>query len=309
MEPEAAQRQLFAFVKRVAQAQSRREPAVVLLEDLHWFDGGSEAFLEILVEAAAGTRTSPRWSTSAPSTTRPGCRSPTTSSCRSCRSGRRRSRSCCEISSARTRRSRGSATASAERTGGNPFFIEEVVQALAEAGSLAGARGAYRLARPSAELTLPATVQAVLAARIDRLEERDKHVLQTAAVIGKEFSEPVLKRVVDLPEAELTAALAKLIASEFIYEQALYPELEYTFKHALTQEVAYGSLLVERRQAIHERTAEAIEALFGAGCRSTTLSSPITTATVGTRRKRLSILSSLDSGPCSIRPMRKRSGT
>jgi predicted ATPase len=84
-------------------------------------------------------------------------------------------------------------------------------------------------------------------------------------VIGKGFGEPVLKRVVDLPEAELSAALGKLAASEFIYEQALYPELEYTFKHALTREVAYGSLLVERRQAIHERTAEAIEALFGAG--------------------------------------------
>jgi predicted ATPase len=152
-----------------------------------------------------------------------------------------------------------------KRTGGNAFFIEEVVQVLAEAGNLAGARGAYRLARPSAELKLPATVQAVLAARIDRLKEREKHVLQTAAVIGKEFSEAVLKRVVDLPEAELAAALGKLTASEFVYEQALYPELEYTFKHALTQEVAYGSLLIERRQAIHERAAEAIEALFGAG--------------------------------------------
>jgi predicted ATPase len=152
-----------------------------------------------------------------------------------------------------------------KRTGGNPFFIEEVVQALAEAGTLAGPRGAYRLTRPSAELALPATVQALLAARIDRLEEREKHVLQTAAVIGKEFSEAVLKRVADLPEAELSAPLTKLTGSEFIYEQALYPELEYTFKHALTREVAYGSLLVERRQAIHERTAEAIESLFGSG--------------------------------------------
>src|SRR4030095_3852727 len=114
------------------------------------------------------------------------------------------------------------------------------------------------VAPPSPELTRPATVQAVLAARIDRLEERDKHVLQTAAVIGKEFSEAVLKRVVDLPEVELSAALTKLTASELLFEQTLSPELEYTFKHALTQEVAHGSLLVERRQAIHERTAEAI---------------------------------------------------
>src|SRR5262249_8438938 len=151
------------------------------------------------------------------------------------------------------------------RTGGNPFFIEEMVQALAESGSLVGPRGAYRLVRPIAELTLPGTVQAVLAARIDRLPEREKHLLQTAAVIGKEFSEPVLRQVGKLPEGDLAAALGKLIGAEFIYEKALYPELEYTFKHALTQEVAYNSLLVERRQAIHERAAEAIEALFGAG--------------------------------------------
>src|SRR5262249_10203620 len=152
-----------------------------------------------------------------------------------------------------------------ERTGGNPFFIEETVQALAEGGSLVGAKGSYRLVRPAAELTLPGTVQAVLAARIDRLPERETPLLQTAAVIGKEFSEPVLRQVGKLPEGDLAAALGKLIGAEFIYEKALYPELEYTFKHALTQEVAYNSLLVERRQAIHERAAEAIEALFGAG--------------------------------------------
>src|SRR5262249_39575366 len=149
------------------------------------------------------------------------------------------------------------------RTGGNPFFIEEMVQALAESGSLFGPRGAYRLGRPIAELILPGTVHAVLAARIDRLGEREKHLIQTAAGIGKEFTERVLRQVGELPENDLAAALAKLIGAEFIYERALYPELEYTFKHALTQEVAYNSLLVERRQTLHERTAEAIQALFG----------------------------------------------
>jgi predicted ATPase len=136
------------------------------------------------------------------------------------------------------------------------------VQALAESGSLEGTKGSYRLVRPAAELTLPGTVQAVLAARIDRLAEREKHLLQTAAVIGKEFTEPVLRRVGEVSETDLAAALAKLIGAEFIYERALYPELEYTFKHALTQEVAYNSLLVERRQALHERTAETVQALF-----------------------------------------------
>jgi predicted ATPase len=92
-----------------------------------------------------------------------------------------------------------------------------VVKALAETGSLEGAQGAYRLVRPAAELGLPPTVQAVLAARIDRLAEREKGVLQTAAVIGREFTEPILRRVVELPEAELPAALKRLTAAEFIF--------------------------------------------------------------------------------------------
>ena len=149
-----------------------------------------------------------------------------------------------------------------ERTGGNPFFIEEVVQALAETGSLEGAKGAYRLVRPAAELRLPPTVQAVLAARIDRLAEREKGVLQTAAVIGREFTEPILRRVVELPEAELAAALQRLTAAEFIHEEALGPEPQYTFKHPLTQEVAYRSQLGERRERVHAEVARAIADLY-----------------------------------------------
>jgi predicted ATPase/DNA-binding IscR family transcriptional regulator len=264
MQPEAKQRRLFAFLKRLTHAQSRREPTVLLFEDLHWWDGGSEAFLENAVESVPGTRTlllvnfrpeyHAAWMQKSYYQQLPLLPLGPEAIAELLRDLLGTDPSLAGLGD-RIRK----------RTGGNPFFIEEVVQALAEAGSLAGARGAYRLARPATELTLPATVQAVLAARIDRLEERDKHVLQTAAVIGKEFSEAILERVADLPEGELSAALTKLTTSEFIYEQALYPELEYTFKHALTQEVAYGSLLVERRQAIHERAAEAIEALFGAG--------------------------------------------
>jgi predicted ATPase len=149
-----------------------------------------------------------------------------------------------------------------ERTGGNPFFIEEVVQALAETGSLEGTKGAYRLVRPAAELRLPPTVQAVLAARIDRLAEREKQVLQTAAVIGREFTEPILRRVVELPEAELAAALQRLTAAEFIYEEALGPEAEYTFKHPLTQEVANRSQLSERRERVHAEVARTIADLY-----------------------------------------------
>jgi len=113
--------------------------------------------------------------------------------------------------------------------------------------------------RPVETIALPATVQALLAARIDRLAEREKAVLHTAAVIGQEFTEPVPRRVAALPEAELAAALRTLVAGEFVYEEALYPEAVYSFKHPLTQEVAYGSQLAERRRQVHAAVARAIE--------------------------------------------------
>ncbi len=149
-----------------------------------------------------------------------------------------------------------------ERTGGTPFFIEEMVQTLAEDGSLVGTRGSYRLTRPVANLALPATVQAVLAARIDRLPEREKEVLQTAAVIGKEVPEAILRQVSAVTGDELAAALRTLIAADFLYEAALYPEAEYTFKHPLTQEVAYHSQLGDRRARLHGSVARAMQAVY-----------------------------------------------
>jgi class 3 adenylate cyclase/tetratricopeptide (TPR) repeat protein len=149
------------------------------------------------------------------------------------------------------------------RTEGNPFFLEESVQTLVETQVLGGERGAYRLAHPLASLQMPATVQAVLAARIDRLPPEEKRLLQTAAVIGNEVSLPLLQAIAELPEAGLHGGLAHLQATEFLYETRLFPEREYTFKHALTHEVTYGSLLQERRRALHARIVEALEALAG----------------------------------------------
>jgi predicted ATPase len=153
------------------------------------------------------------------------------------------------------------------RTKGNPFFIEEVVQSLVESGHLMGARGAYRLTSKVEELEVPGSVQNVLAARIDRLPEREKQVLQTAAVIGKTFSEALLNRVVasvaEIGEAELGASLSALVAAEFLYEAALYPQLEYSFKHPLTQEVAQRSQLRERRMRMHAAVAQALEEAGG----------------------------------------------
>src|SRR2546428_231394 len=237
--PEARQRQLLDLTRRLARARSAREPALVLYEDLHWFDRASEEFIgNVVVEIAPGSRTLVLLNF------RP------------------------EYHAAWMQRSYyqqlpllplgpeaikelfadllGSDSSLhhlpelvRERTAANPSFIEEIVQSLIETGVVAGSRGAYQLVRPAEEVGLPATVQSVLAARIDRLPEREKRVLQTASVIGERFSEPILKRVADLRDGDLPATLHALTSAEFLYQEALYPEAEYTFKHPLTQEVAY----------------------------------------------------------------------
>ncbi len=149
-----------------------------------------------------------------------------------------------------------------ERTEGVPFFLEESVRTLVETGALAGERGDYRLARPFDTIQVPATVQAILAARIDRLPPEDKTLLQTAAVIGKDVPFALLQAISEMPEEALRDGLGRLQAAEFLYETALFPELEYTFKHALTQEVAYGGLLQERRRALHAEIVRAFETLY-----------------------------------------------
>jgi class 3 adenylate cyclase len=168
------------------------------------------------------------------------------------------------------------------QTDGNPFFLEECVRTLVETQELVGEPGAYRLApnvgaaprgRPQVgnhrglplppEIHIPPTVQAVLAARIDRLPPEEKSLLHTAAVIGHEVPLALLQAVAEMPETPLRRGLTHLQAAEFLYETRLFPEIEYTFKHALTQQVAYETLLQERRRALHARIVEAIEKLVG----------------------------------------------
>jgi class 3 adenylate cyclase/tetratricopeptide (TPR) repeat protein len=261
MDPEARQRQLLGMMKRLAHAESAHEPSVVVFEDLHWLDPASEVFLANRVEAVQGTRSLVVLNF------RPEYHAPWMS-----RSFYR------QIALAPLGAEAidelladllgsdpsldGLAELVRERTQGNPFFIEELVQALVEAGSLEGERGAYRLAAPVEQAAVPASVQAILAARIDRLGRQEKAVLQAAAVIGKEFSAPVLERVLDLKPAELEDALRSLVAGEFVYEQELYPEALYAFKHPLTQEVAYGSQLGERRATVHAAVARALAAQY-----------------------------------------------
>jgi len=239
---------------------------VMLLEDLHWFDGASEAYLETMVESAPATRDllllnfrpeyQARWMQRSYYRQLP--LQPLGS----------------EAIRALLREQLGedpSVDALPEMihecTKGNPFFIEEVVQTLVENGHLVGTRGAYRLTTEIDALQVPPSVQAVLAARIDRLTEREKHVLQTAAVIGKTFAEALLRQVItsisELDETTLSQAIAALVAGEFLFEASLYPQLEYSFKHPLTQEVAQGSQLRERRVRVHAAVASALEAAGG----------------------------------------------
>src|SRR5437588_296741 len=149
-----------------------------------------------------------------------------------------------------------------DKTDGNPFFIEELVQSLFEQGTLQR-NGSIKLTQSPTELKVPPTVQAVLASRIDRLGLREKELLQTLSIIGRQFPLPLIRRVFDCPEIELERMIAILQRGEFIYERPAFPEIEYIFKHELAQEVAYNSVLIERRRMLHERTAHALETLYG----------------------------------------------
>jgi class 3 adenylate cyclase/tetratricopeptide (TPR) repeat protein len=261
IDPEQRQKRLHGVVKRVLHDPAYGGERVLLLEDLHWFDGASDAFLETTVESVPATRD--LWLVNF----RPEYQS------------RWMQRSYyqqlplqplgAEAIRALLRDQLGEDPSVGalpeviqERTKGNPFFIEEVVQSLVESGHLTGPRGAYRLTTAVEALNVPASVQAVLAARIDRLPEREKQVLQTASVIGKTFSEALLGRVVasvaTIGEAELSASLSALVAAEFLCEAALYPQLEYSFKHPLTQEVAERSQLRERRMRVHAAVGRAL---------------------------------------------------
>jgi predicted ATPase len=148
------------------------------------------------------------------------------------------------------------------KTEGNPSFMEETVQVLLDEGALVREGAAVKLIKPLGELKIPPTVQAILAARIDRLPSDEKNLLQALAVMGKEFKLSLVRAVTGKSDDELNRMLGDLQLSEFIYEQPAVGDVEYTFKHALTQEVAYNSILIERRKQLHERIGAAIEAIL-----------------------------------------------
>lgn len=259
IDPEARQRQMFDLVRRVVKARGQRETTVTLLEDLHWFDGGSEAFLAPLIEASVGTR-SLILLNFRPEYQAPWMGKSFYHQIPLAPLGADAIHELLEALLGSDSSMAGLADAIHERTAGNPFYMEEVLQNLIESGKLEGSKGAYRLVTSIDKVDVPSSVHALLAARIDRLAEREKDVLQTAAVIGREFDEPTLAAVVEQDAPALREALQKLKDTEFVYEQSLYPVAEYLFKHPLTQEVALNSQLQERRRRLHAAVARVIEA-------------------------------------------------
>ncbi len=248
-------------VKRLLLWESHVQPLLLLVEDLHWIDSETQALLDSLVDSLPTARIMllvnyrPEYQH--------------TWGGRTYYTQIRLDPLPVPSAEALLRTLLGAAAALPplvrlliERTEGNPFFLEETVRSLLETGVIAGERGAYRLVKPSAGIQMPATVQAVLAARIDRLPPDEKQLLQSAAVIGKDVPLMLLEAIAEDPDDELRLRLAHLQAAEFLYETSLFPEPEYTFKHALTLEVAYQSLLRERRRALHERVLEALERLY-----------------------------------------------
>jgi len=258
LHPQQKRRRTLEAVKLLLAEESRRQSVIAVFEDLHWVDSETQAALDTLVESLPSHRVlllisyRPEYQHTWGGKTyyaqlRLDPLSP------------ENAHALLDRVVGRDEATAALKTVLIERTDGSPFFLEESVRTLVEMGVLAGDRGAYRLARPAGEIQVPATVQAVLAARIDRLPPEEKALLQVAAAIGRELPFALLKAVADLPGEPLRAGLMRLQRSEFLYETRLFPELEYAFKHALTHEVAYAGLLQDRRRILHARIMEAIE--------------------------------------------------
>jgi class 3 adenylate cyclase/tetratricopeptide (TPR) repeat protein len=257
-DPPQRRRRTLDALKRVLLRESQVQPLCLMFEDLHWIDAETQALLDSLVESLPTTRLlllvnyRPEY--------QHGWGSKTYYT--QLRLDPLPSASADAFLQALLGDDPGLAPLTQlliARTQGNPFFLEESVRTLVETGLLMGERGAYRLTRPLESLQVPATVQVLLAARIDRLPPEDKRLLQTAAVIGTEVPWPLLQAIADEPEEALHRGLAHLQAAEFLYETSLFPERAYTFKHALTHEVAYGGLLREQQRLLHGRIVAAIE--------------------------------------------------
>jgi class 3 adenylate cyclase len=260
LDPAERRRQTLAAAKRILLRESEVQPLLLVFEDLHWIDEETQAFLDSLIDSLSGARLLLAVNY------RPEYRHAwgAKSSYRQLRIDPLPAETAHDLLRALLGDDQSVAPLKLlliERTQGNPLFLEESVRSLVESGALAGAPGAYRLFGALGAVRVPASVQTILASRIDRLAASDKRLLQAAAVIGTDVPLSLLQEIAGLPESELRSGLARLQAGELVYESRLFPELEYTFKHALTHDVAYGSVLQERKRALHAAIVDAIERL------------------------------------------------
>ncbi len=255
---EGREGELLQMLERLLFEAGGAEPAVILLEDLHWIDPSSEALLARLAEALPATRTlllvNFRPGASAPWARAPGRGEIALRPLGS------------EAADALLEEWLGSDASLArlperirERAAGNPFFLEEIARSLAESGVLSGERGHYRLVEPVERIEIPASIQALLSARIDRLDEPAKLVLQGAAVIGERFDAGLLARVAALPDAARRRSLDALVDAELLVDEGVPSGAEYRFRHSLTREVAYRSQLEATRARLHAQVARALE--------------------------------------------------
>jgi predicted ATPase len=266
MDPQIRKRRTLEAIKRLLVRESFNQPLIVVFEDLHWVDNETQTFLHLLSESVV-TAQMLLLVTYRPEYQHTWGSKMYYTQLRLDPLGKVEAE---EMLRALLEEKVGAQYAVSlrqfilEKTEGNPFFMEEIVQELHEQGIVMRPEGGGATGRSPlpADLHIPTTVQGVLAARIDRLAASEKSLLQTLSVIGKEFPLSLLQQVVKQPEEELQRLLFHLQEAEFIYEQPAFPEVEYTFKHALIQEVAYNTLLLERRRVLHERMAQGIESLF-----------------------------------------------
>jgi class 3 adenylate cyclase/tetratricopeptide (TPR) repeat protein len=259
-DPQTRRQRTLQAVKRILTRESLNQPLIVIFEDLHWIDSETQALLNLLVDGIATARIlllvnyrpeyHHQWANKTYYT-----------QLRLDPLGRASANEMLTTLLGDAAELAPLRQLIAERTEGNPFFMEEMVQALFEQGVLVR-NGTVKLINHFDEISVPPTVQAILASRIDRLPAAEKELLQTLGVLGREFSSGLIKQVAGKSDDELERMLSVLQLAEFVYEQPAMGDIEYTFKHALTLEVAYNSMLAERRRILHERAAQAIEALF-----------------------------------------------
>jgi class 3 adenylate cyclase/tetratricopeptide (TPR) repeat protein len=260
LDPGQRRQRTLDAVRRLLLREAREQSLLLIFEDLHWIDSETQALLDNLVDSLASTRLllllnyRPEYTHTWGSKT----------SYTQMRLDALPAESAGELLDALLGGDPGLAPLKellVKR--GNPFFLEETVRTLVETKALTGERGRYRLTQPVQTLQVPPTVQTMLAARIDRLSPEDKRLLQVASVIGKDVPFTLLQALAELPDEALRRGLDHLQAAEFVYEAGLFPDIEYSFKHALTHEVTHGGLLQERRRELHARVVDAIETLHG----------------------------------------------